>query len=52
MIAKEALRVYMTRTRKAMEDIDEAKISKRDRDRLEKDDTGHRGFNPMADRLG
>mmetsp|Transcript_85305 Transcript_85305/g.236365 ORF Transcript_85305/g.236365 Transcript_85305/m.236365 type:complete len:681 (+) Transcript_85305:232-2274(+) len=35
MIAKEALRVYMTRTRKALEDIDESKIMKRDRERLE-----------------
>mmetsp|Transcript_95335 Transcript_95335/g.221264 ORF Transcript_95335/g.221264 Transcript_95335/m.221264 type:complete len:687 (-) Transcript_95335:113-2173(-) len=35
MVAKEALKVYMTRTRKAMEDIDESKILKRDRERLE-----------------
>merc|ERR1712217_135066 len=36
MVAKEALRVYMQRTRKALEDIDEAKIMKRDKERLEK----------------
>merc|ERR1712190_67838 len=36
MIAKEALRVYMQRTRKALEEIDEAKIMKRDKERLEK----------------
>merc|ERR1712217_895020 len=36
MVAKEALRVYMQRTRKALEEIDEAKIMKRDKERLEK----------------
>merc|ERR1712113_287651 len=36
MMAKEALRVYMNRTRQALEDIDESKIMKRDRERLEK----------------
>merc|ERR1712184_83824 len=36
MVAKENLRVYMQRTRKALEDIDEAKIMKRDKERLEK----------------
>jgi len=35
MVAKEALKVYMTRTRKALEDIEESKITKRDRERLE-----------------
>jgi len=35
MIAKEALKVYMQRTRKALEDIEEGKILKRDRERLE-----------------
>jgi len=36
MIAKEALRSYMSRTRKALEDIDDTKILSRDRERLEK----------------
>merc|ERR1712113_883489 len=36
MIAREALRVYMTRTRQALEDIDESKITQKDRQRLEK----------------
>merc|ERR1711907_201500 len=35
MMAKESLRVYMVRTRKALEDIDETKIMSRDRERLE-----------------
>eukprot|EP00442_Polarella_glacialis_P035752 CAMPEP_0115152958 /NCGR_PEP_ID=MMETSP0227-20121206/66451_1 /TAXON_ID=89957 /ORGANISM="Polarella glacialis, Strain CCMP 1383" /LENGTH=685 /DNA_ID=CAMNT_0002563627 /DNA_START=27 /DNA_END=2084 /DNA_ORIENTATION=+ len=35
MISREELRIYMVRTRKAMEDIDEDKILKRDRERLE-----------------
>lgn len=36
MMAKEALKAYMTRTRKAMEDISEEKMTKRDRERLER----------------
>jgi len=36
LVAKEALRQYMSRTRKAMEDIDEAKMARRDRERLER----------------
>jgi len=36
MMAKEALRTYMARARKALGDIDESKIMKRDRERLEK----------------
>jgi len=35
MIAREALRVYITRTKKALEEIDQSKITKRDRERLE-----------------
>jgi len=35
MVAKEALKAYMLRTRKALEDIDDSKILKRDRERLE-----------------
>eukprot|EP00416_Gambierdiscus_australes_P037747 CAMPEP_0171109960 /NCGR_PEP_ID=MMETSP0766_2-20121228/71076_1 /TAXON_ID=439317 /ORGANISM="Gambierdiscus australes, Strain CAWD 149" /LENGTH=677 /DNA_ID=CAMNT_0011571767 /DNA_START=117 /DNA_END=2150 /DNA_ORIENTATION=- len=35
IVAKEALRVYMSRTRKALEDIDAAKIGQKDRERLE-----------------
>lgn len=35
MRAKEALQVYMNRVRKALQDIDEAKILKRDREKLE-----------------
>eukprot|EP00427_Karlodinium_veneficum_P047551 CAMPEP_0169242190 /NCGR_PEP_ID=MMETSP1016-20121227/32410_1 /TAXON_ID=342587 /ORGANISM="Karlodinium micrum, Strain CCMP2283" /LENGTH=662 /DNA_ID=CAMNT_0009322369 /DNA_START=1 /DNA_END=1989 /DNA_ORIENTATION=- len=34
IMAREALKVYMTRTRKAMEDIDETKMTQRDRERL------------------
>jgi L1 cell adhesion molecule like protein len=36
MMAKEALKGYMARTRKAMEDIDQEKVLKRDRERLDK----------------
>lgn len=36
MVARESLRVYISRSKKALEDIDAAKINKRDRDRLEK----------------
>jgi len=36
LLAKDSLTVYMSRTRKALEDIDENKILKRDRERLEK----------------
>mmetsp|Transcript_29711 Transcript_29711/g.88346 ORF Transcript_29711/g.88346 Transcript_29711/m.88346 type:complete len:206 (+) Transcript_29711:2-619(+) len=36
MVAKEALRQYMSRTQKALADIDQAKIATRDRERLEK----------------
>jgi len=35
MIARESLVAYMTRTKQALEDIDEAKISQKDRSRLE-----------------
>lgn len=34
IMAKESLKAYMTRTRQAMEDIDEEKMTKRDRERL------------------
>lgn len=35
MVAMEALKVYMSRTRKALEDIDPSKIQQKDRERLE-----------------
>jgi len=34
-VAKEALKAYILRTRKALEDVDESKVLKRDRERLE-----------------
>jgi len=34
IMAREGLKIYMTRTRKAMEDIDETKMTQRDRERL------------------
>merc|ERR1712139_207285 len=36
MMAKEALKTYITRTKKAMNDIPEEKITRRDKERLEK----------------
>lgn len=35
LVAREALKAFMTRTRKALEDIDESKIQKHDKERLQ-----------------